>query len=282
LPAVRRRRAIWAGCAVLAGLMLLLPWRERATGDCALLPRARAVVASEIAGRLSEVLVREGSVVEAGQPIARLDTGALEADLEIARQDRLRQEAEAQRMQGLGEMGNYRVLSHEVERLRQTERRLAGEIERSTLRSPIRGVVLTKDVDLRRGEVLPLGQEFCEVASLENWDLRIQVPEDQIGLLLGALQSRGSLPVSYVLEARSDLRLSTDLKSADQIGQAANAEARRNFFYVTFAGLDLPEALRADLRPGYTGRARIDLQRRPLGLVLTRRFVHLLRMHWIV
>ncbi len=44
-------------------------------------------VAAKYAGRVAEVLVAEGDMVEAGQPIARLDTAELEASLAKARAD---------------------------------------------------------------------------------------------------------------------------------------------------------------------------------------------------
>lgn len=62
------------------------------------LEAARIGIASKVAGRVLELMVDEGDLVEAGQPLARLDTAGLEADLRKA-------EAEAQRAnRGLAEI----------------------------------------------------------------------------------------------------------------------------------------------------------------------------------
>jgi HlyD family secretion protein len=51
-------------------------------------------VATKLPGRIDEVLVREGDRVEAGQPVARLDTGTLDAQLRQAQAEQRRAEQE--------------------------------------------------------------------------------------------------------------------------------------------------------------------------------------------
>jgi HlyD family secretion protein len=58
-------------------------------------------VASKLAGRLTEVLVREGDQVEAGSVVARLDTESLDAQLRQARAELARAQAERDHAEAL-------------------------------------------------------------------------------------------------------------------------------------------------------------------------------------
>ena len=278
-----KRLAIFWGC-FLGFFMLvgLIPWKERAVGECSLLPSQRAVVVAETTGRLTEVNVREGTLVTADQSVAKLDTLSLETNLEIARQERMRLDAEVRRFQSAGDMGQYQVAWHQSRKASETENKLQQDIARAELRSPIAGIVLTKDVDLRRGEILPIGRELCEVASLENWNLQVDIQESDFGILQNALRRGHPVEIEYILYARSSVKLKAELTSIDQLSQMAYAKGTENVFYVTVTGIPLPSELTHDIRPGFSGKARVIVGSRPLFLVMSRKFIHFLRVHWLV
>ncbi|MEY5013906.1 MAG: hypothetical protein RIS92_264, partial [Verrucomicrobiota bacterium] len=200
---------------------------------------------------------------------------------EEARQTRLRLEAEARSAQAMGDSGAYRAATLEAGRLGKREALLVEQIGRAEVRAPVRGVVLTKDLTQREGEVLSVGALLCEVASLEGWELDVQVPEADFELVYRGLSEGRALPVGFILEARSGLVLRTTLERLQQVSQMAYPQLGGSVFYVTANRFDVPQELAGRLRPGFTGRARIETGRTFFGVKATRKFVHYLRMRWI-
>ncbi len=278
----RRLVRLWGGFLVFLVLIGLIPWKERAVGECSLLPSKRAVVVAETTGRLTEISVKEGTVVAADQSVAKLDTLSLETNLEIAHQERMRLDSDVRRFQSMGDMPAYQVAWHQSRKASEQESKLQQDIARAELRSPIAGIVLTKDVDLRRGEVLPIGKELCEVASLENWNLQVDVEEADFGIVEDALRSGESIEVEYILFARSSVKLKARIHSIEQLSQMAYAKGTENVFYATVTGIPLPAELQHDIRPGFSGKARIIIGNRSLFRVMSRKFVHFLRVHFLL
>jgi hypothetical protein len=278
----KRLLYFWGGLLAFFVILGLLPWKERAGGECSLLPSKRAVVVAETTGRLTEVTVREGTLVAADQTVAKLDTLSLETNLEIARQERMRLDADVRRFQSAGDMAAYQVAWHQSRKASEQENKLQQDIARAELRSPIAGIVLTKDVDLRRGEVLPIGRELCEVASLQDWNLQVDIDEAEFGIVQNALRAGRPIEVEYILYARSSVKLKAQVQSIDQLSQMAYAKGTQNVFYVTVAGIPLPQELMNDIRPGFSGKARVVVGSRPLFLVMSRKFIHFLRVHWLI
>lgn len=270
--------------SLLAVLLMLgwIPVEEGTEGECVVMPTVRRAAVVETEGRLREILVREGDVVEAGQILARVDVTALETAREEARQTRFRLEAEARSAQAAGDSSAYRAASLEAGRLGKREALLVEQIGRAEVRAPVRGVVLTKDLTQREGEVLAVGAMLCEVASLEGWELDVQVPEADFELVYRGLVEGRELPVGFILEARSGLVLRTTLDRLQQVSQMAYAQPGGSVFYVTANRFDVPQELAGRLRPGFTGRARIETGRTLFGVKATRKFLHYLRMRWIL
>jgi len=282
-PAARRKariaRTVTAAVAGAAGLFLLWPFPQTFKGQCELVPSQRGAAVAEIGGRIDEVLVSEGDKVAAGQPVARIDAGEIRAQLEAARQTEAKAGAEAREQQQLDEIGAFRQAQLEQRRSAEEARKLALDLEQCTVRAPIDGIVLTKDLALRRGEVAQPGMVICEIAALSGWDLRIKLDESDTGSLQRALQGAGSLPVRYVLQARADVALEGTVDSSRQVSQMVYPEEKGSFIYVTLRGIELPDVLRSDLRPGFSGMAKIQGPRRPLIFSALSRLWQQARMH---
>ena len=282
-PVARRKarlaRTVTAAFAGVAGLFFLWPFPQTFKGQCELVPSQRGAAVAEIGGRIDEVLVSEGDTVATGQPVARIDAGEIRAQLEAARQTEAKAGAEAREQQQLDEIGAFRQAQLEQRRSAEEARKLALDLEQCTVRSPIDGIVLSKDLALRRGEVTQPGVVICEIAALSGWDLRIKLDERDAGALERALARAGSLRVRYVLQARSDIALEGTIDSPRQISQMVYPEEKGSFIYATLRGIELPEALRGDVRPGFSGIAKIQGPRRPLIFSALSRLWHEARLH---
>jgi biotin carboxyl carrier protein len=256
-----RRLTLWGG---LAAAVLLFPWRDRVEGNCTLLPELHNSIVAEVPGRVEKVLVREGSKVAKGEPIAELDKRRIETELEQARKEVLRLEAEAERQRGAGDEAAAQVASLQAAAGHENVKRLETDLAAATLRSPIDGVVLTKDVEKHAGEFIQTGTLVAEVAALDVWDLKVEVNQRDIGRLERKLV-KGPVTVDYILYSQTAHTLSAPLTHARQISAAAEARADQHVFVVTLESVHIPPEIRNSMRPGLTGRARVDLGRKPLG-----------------
>src|SRR5205814_2825948 len=90
-----RRRLVLTGVAALAAAAAVaVPLPYRITEDCQIEAARRAHLRFGVAGRVSQVLAREGDRVERGQVVARLYPGELQNELERARARSKKVEAE--------------------------------------------------------------------------------------------------------------------------------------------------------------------------------------------
>ncbi len=199
--------------------------------------RRKATVSSKITGRIVELLFEEGSAVEKGQLLARLDddlalpsvrqaeaaleatrlsVGETEAQLEEAK----RQLGRARRLLSEGVIGpaerdtaEAAVQLYEARRRRQWEeievasRRLALErkrLERTRILAPFSGVVISKDA--QPGEMvspISAGGGFtrtgiCTLVDMRSLEIEVDVGESYIGRV------EPGQPVSAALDAYPD------------------------------------------------------------------------------
>lgn len=277
------KRRWWTWTLAFAVLLLAAffwPLTVKVEGDCTLLPRQRALITAEAAGRVDEVLVREGERVKKDQVIAKLDVRRLQAELESTAQARKRLDAEAERQRGQGKEALARIASLEAQSTAEMEKRLKLEIDLAQMRAPMDGVMMTKDVHLRIGTFLQAGETLAEVATIDGWDLRMEIPEADLAEVEDALDKKAPREVRYLLYTQSARELTTPLKSKAQISPALHAGKDGGVFSITLPEVKLPEEMLPLMRPGLTGRAKIDLESRAAGRVLMRKFTRWLRMHW--
>lgn len=262
-------------------LIALYPKQDQVDGNCGLTPRSRAAVVPEVPGRVERILAREGQQLTKGQPIAQLDISRLETQLVRVRSEKQRASAEADRYRGAGDEAGAQVALLQSRVAEQEEKQLLADVEAATLRSPIDGVLLTKNLELLAGEFIQAGAPFAEIAALTDWELNIDVNEKQIGRVERTLAKRSPLPVNYILYSQSAFKLETELKNRDQISAVAYSRENQQVFMVTLKDLTFPPALEKDLRPGLTGRAKINLGREPLIVWTAQRIIDWLRLRFI-
>ena len=283
-----RRRAFMRTFVILAilGAIFFYPRMDSVDGQCAVTPMQRTSVVPEVPGRVERVKVREGTRVKKGDVIAQLDTRRLDTDLAQSEQERLRLLADAERSRGGAQPDEAaaQIAMLQAKAAEEAGKKIKLDIEAATLRAPIDGVVLTKGLELRVGEPIQAGTQFAEIASLENWELQIEVPEKKIGLIEKFVPKSGDprpLEVRYILYSQSARRLATKLERHEQISAAAYPRETENVFVVTVQNLALPAELKPALRPGLTGRASVEMGRKPLIFIWVRNVWNWGRLKWI-
>lgn len=156
--------------------------------------RTVSLVASEVEGLVVDFPVREGDTVLKDQALAQLRT----TNLELRRDAIAAQLKEAQARQKLAERNlerardlfDSKVFSQQqlddafyefnawegrVEQLQADLARLNDDIERCTIRAPFAGVVTEERTEV--GEWLGVGDPVVEILSLQELEVRVEVPE---------------------------------------------------------------------------------------------------------
>jgi len=228
---------------------------------------------------LVEVLVDEGQRVEAGQRVARLDDGEIQQELTVLQQDKLKYQAEADRLEVLGDDGGRRVAEINAARTARQIEQVKRHLDQTYLRSPIAGVVLTKDLPSKVGEVLQVGSPFCEVADLSRWEVTVQLRESDVALVDAELRKGERLSVTFLLHGMPNQPFAATVDNVAAISQMSYQVPRANVFLLK-ANVAATPQVREALKAGYSGSGKVRLGWRPAVYVVTRRFFAYLRTRW--
>jgi len=141
--------------------------------------RARAVVSSEIAGRIVELPFREGERFAAGDALARFDCAIYDAQLAGARgaelfaQRQLEQKRELVRLRSAGEIevGLAQARLDEVAAQAALQEVL---VSRCTVRAPFAGAVVARAANA--GESVTAGAPLIEIVDDSEYEIRVLAP----------------------------------------------------------------------------------------------------------
>lgn len=150
-------------------------------------------VAAETAGKVLKVYVNEGDAVDIGQPLAALDDTLLNYSLEASKAktseartnlDKARRDYERSkslysqkaiaRQKYDDDLTNYNNAGFSYTSALSEQKRLESEREKMVIKSPLKGVVISKDVNV--GEWVSSGGSVASVAAL-TYEAKVYVPE---------------------------------------------------------------------------------------------------------
>lgn len=179
--------------------------REHAVRAVVALPgtveaRTWSVVASEVEGIVAQLAAREGDRVRRGAPLVRLRKDALELRLQAAtaqlREAEARRDLARSNLERSRELFRQEVLSQgqlddslsefdawqgRVEQLGAEIAVINLDLERSDVAAPFSGIVAAERT--RVGEWIGRGDPVAEMISLDDLEVRVEVPENRFGAL---------------------------------------------------------------------------------------------------
>lgn len=125
--------------------------QERLTTTGTVLANERVSIVSEVAGKVEEILFQEGSRVEAGEILVRLDTSTLVAERDRARHRQQllqRQEARQRRLldEGLISQEDYDFTLGELNVLEAELSLREAQLEKAEIRAPFAGIIGLRSV----------------------------------------------------------------------------------------------------------------------------------------
>ncbi|MEM8873435.1 MAG: HlyD family efflux transporter periplasmic adaptor subunit [Planctomycetota bacterium] len=220
-------------------------------------------------GRVLEVKVRAGSVVEAGDVLAVLDDlplraeqARLEAEVQVQRYAAARAEAE-------GDMGAAQTAKAEA-RVFAAELALANDrLANAVVRAPAAGVVTEGDLEKLIGQQVSLGTPLLELARWDEMEFDIAVPDSA-----SAAVEDGFTGV-IALEARPDDPQAFTVKRVAPSGEVRDGK-------VVFMVTATPESPEAWVRPGMHGTAKVDAGERRVCWVATHDIIDWLRLKFLL
>lgn len=276
----RKRITILAVIFVAVAVVLLaVPVPLKIAAECSVEPASRSIAVAETAGKVQQVFVKEGQPVKKGDLLARMDDEEYVTQLAVAEQQKLRWQVEAARAQTAGNEAERKLAEINAQREIEAIKRLQYLRTKTEIRSAIDGTILTKNLRNREGEPLQVGAPFCEIAGQGDYELVLEIKQNDIGDLLNALRAKGSLPVDFILHSHTRNHLTAKIDGADHISQLPEIRKDHSCFLVK---IPFPENSPIDdlLKPGYTGKAKIRLGQSSLLYSWFRPFLNFWRVEW--
>ena len=144
------------------------------------------IVRPEVAGRVAQILFREGERVAKGQPLIRLDDSVQGADLAKARANLTLSKSKFERAEDLRAKGflssqardeaenTYRVALAEVEAMQARNAKM-------TIRAPFSGTIGLRQVSV--GDYVKEGQDIVNLESIDPLKVDFRVPENALSVV---------------------------------------------------------------------------------------------------
>lgn len=258
-------KGITAAVAAFLAVMIFVHVPFRVGGDCVLQPTPRRYMTARFDGVLKEANVRPGDIVQAGQLLAELEDYQLRDELGIARADFHEASKQADALFAQGKLAEAQLKRIQADRAQAQIDLLEFKLEHVKLTSPIDGVVLTGDLERAHGMPVQRGQVLFEVAPLDEMVLEVAVPDADAAYVEPDQQGE------FSLQARPEQTIDFAVK---RIRPQAEVRDEKNTFVIE---ADVTNDERW-LRPGMEGTAKIGIDDRPIGWILTRGIVNWFRM----
>jgi RND family efflux transporter MFP subunit len=257
MPKGRQRG--WAIGAVVALLaFILVPWNIRVTGNARITPEHRVSVTPAIDGVIESVRHREGDRVEAGEVIATLRDEAYRTDLAEAKASLSIAESEFSRQSNLGESALSFQAAARRDELRAKAAVAQTMLDRTAIRAPETGTIVTPRLEEKAGQFMTRGDEFCVLANADHVSAEVAVPEKEVQRIHTGQKVDLKLN-SYPTRIFSG--------TVTRLGAEVHQEGDDRFLLAE-CDVNGPGGL---LRPGMLGRGKISTGRQRLGYAIFRK-----------
>ena len=231
--------------AVVAALLILIPWPMRVGTDATVIPADRRVVSAMQGGTVKQVFAHEGDAVKPGQVLAQLDDSEdrvklAEADAALSQARRELAEAEFRNDPAAAGQAQLRNQLYYAEVALEQQR-----INEARLTSPIGGIVVTPKVEEKTGTMLKAGDTFCEIVAQDRMAAEMSVPETDLPLV------QPGEKIALKLNAFPTITFNGNV---ERLGAQTRTDSGEQYFLVRA----IFENTGGSARDGMVGRARIQ------------------------
>ena len=265
-PGEPRLKAIVAGAALSLGIVLLVPLPYSISAPARLEGSIQRALVAAADGFVQQVSVRPGDVVKQGQMLVELAQQDLQLERskwesELAQQENAYRTALARADRPMLMVNQAKVVEARAQ-LALAEK----QIERTQIKAPFDGVVISGDLTQSLGAPVERGGVLLTVAPLDHYRLIVEVDERDVADVKTGTAGRISLTA-----------LPSDSFSfrTERITPVAITRDGRHFFEVE----GKIESTAPALRPGLQGVAKIEAGKRSLVSALAHRPLAWLRLN---
>jgi multidrug resistance efflux pump len=259
VSATLRGLLILAAIAAVVGVLFFVPVPLSIHAEARLEPAMMAAVSAPHTGRIVKVHVRTGDSVQAGDVLLELD----DADLQRTRLETLAAiEAERVAVEANRQKSDAAAVRAGELRIEQYRLRLATierQIERCSIRSLITGAVLTERLEQLTENTVSEGDVLVHVADLRQFELIVQVPEEDLSLIESSLREGHDVPVAFLSRPWPDHVQHATITSLAALSPTSgpSEQEHRQVFRITVP-LQLEGLAPQLVLANPTGRARLD------------------------
>jgi len=245
---------VFAACALLFFIALFIPAEFHINNDATIESINKHLLVAPYEGFIGAIHVHPGDVVQTGQMLAQLK----DDDLKLERR-KLSSQLQQYRLEhdnalANGNRAQAAILNAQVEQSRIALKLVEQRLERTQLKSPIDGVVVSDDISQSLGAPVKQGDVLFEIADSSSYRVALYVDERNIGFL--NTEQHGELSLKSLPGDRLSIKI-------DRITPLSEVREGHNFFRV-LAQLDNQEQ---QLRPGMNGSAKIRVDKRRLAWI---------------
>jgi len=267
-----------AGIAIMlaTGVLFFGKTTYRVGAPMSLKAQQHRLIAAPVSGLLESIPeeIRSGARVTKDQVLAQLDIKELQLSELEARAQYAQYDKQADDALRKGDNATAAQSRARADQARARMGLAALQIQKSTIRSPIEGTIVSPDIRERLGSTVKLGDPMIEVADLASMKVVAKVDDRDISFIqvgqTGEISPKAdpSKAVAFVV---------------DQIVPLSQAEGGVNAFEVraSFANPErMTDVERRWLLPGLEGQAKFNSERRSFAWILSRRIVDQMRV-WL-
>ncbi|MES9836390.1 MAG: efflux RND transporter periplasmic adaptor subunit [Candidatus Thiodiazotropha sp.] len=232
--------------------------------------RIQRVITSPFDGYLQDVAVKAGDIVAEGALLCRLDDKDLTLEQAKWRSELAKLEREQREAMATHERSKVTVLKAQAQQLRAELELVEMKLERSRIKAPLSGVIVSGDLSQSLGAPMKRGEELFKIAPLDSYRVMLQVDERDIADVQvgqsGRLRLAGYPHLDHGFNVKRILPLTAAIEGS----------------YLFTLEAELADGDEY-LRPGLQGVAKIDAGRRSLLWLATHRVIdwlHLQLWRW--
>lgn len=205
-------------------VLFFVPMPVSVFGEARLEPAKLALITAPEAGRISDVKIVNGEAVERGQVLATMDDIDLKLELaEIVQKiSGERVELEASRREG--DRPKLQASQLRIEQYQLQKQSLERKIERAQVRTPIGGVVLDDRPQRLIDRTVAQGDELMSVADLTEFELVIDLHEEDLAAVEEAIRDGKEVEVSFLSRPWPDLVQHAKVTNIEQLSPTSRPD----------------------------------------------------------
>jgi RND family efflux transporter MFP subunit len=255
----KHRRATLIGSAAAVALFLaVFPLPLRVDGAAVVAPAHMAHLGADFEGVIKAINVREGDSVKKGTVVASLEDWEYRAALAAAKAKYETAVAQMDRALANNDGTEAGMAKAQADYWNSERTRAEERLDRTSIRSPIDGVVATPQLENMVGRKLKVGEGFLDIVDNSQTLVDVSVAESDVSLL------RQGERASLKLDGFPERTFHGEVAVVSPVGITQNDER------VFFARVSVANPKGA-LRSGMQGRGKVSTGWRPAGVVIFRR-----------